>query len=57
MGTIYDLEQGNSFGVGIPPLPRGVPSPTLALSDQGQVAFVATLKDARIGLLLATPKP
>mgnify|MGYP001399086580 CR=1 FL=1 len=42
---------------GTPALPAGSPFPVVLLNDQGQVAFPATLKDARIGLLLATPKP
>jgi hypothetical protein len=57
VGTIFDLEQGNSIALGEPPLPTGVPAFFLVQNDQGQIAFPATLKDARIGLLLATPKP
>jgi hypothetical protein len=57
VGTIYSLEQGNSVAPGVPPTPAGAPATFLAENDPGQVAFVATLKDARIVLLLATPSP
>jgi hypothetical protein len=57
VGTLFDLEQGNSLATGLPPLPAGSPAGYVLLGDQGQVVFPATLKDARIGLLLATPKP
>jgi hypothetical protein len=57
VGTIFDLEQGNSLLPGLPAAPMGFPNGFAIPNDRGQVAFVATLKDARIGLLLATPSP
>jgi hypothetical protein len=57
VGTIFSLEQGNSVAPGVPPIPVGAPATLVAENDPGQVAFVATLKDARIVLLLGTPSP
>jgi len=57
VGTIYDLEEGNAITAGLPATPTGDPAPFMLLNNAGQVAFPATLKDARIGLLLATPRP
>jgi hypothetical protein len=56
VGTLYNLEEGNPTAPGVPPVPGGFPS-YLVGNDAGQIGFVATLKDARIALLLATPKP
>jgi hypothetical protein len=57
VGTLFDVEQGTSTAPGVPATPAGAPAPYTLLNDQGQVVFPATLKDARIGLLMATPKP
>jgi hypothetical protein len=57
VGTLFDVEEGSPTAPGVPAIPAGAPAPYVLLGDQGQVVFPATLKDARIGLLLATPKP